>query len=254
MALWAIESNPVELRPNATEDELQTVIRAVYKQVLGNGHLMECDRLTSAESLLRNGDISVREFVNLVAKSDLYRSLFFESSSQYRFIELNCKHLLGRAPLDQAEISAHVCLYNEAGYDAEIDSYLDSDEYIDNFGENIVPYARSTSTQVGVKNVGFNRMFTITRGNASSDKSNQAKLISDIAGNLPTKIKSPATGSGAYYSNNSKRFRIVAAKTSVGPRTRVSKMEYVVDYNQLSVQLQNIHKSGGKIVSIAEVA
>ena len=33
MSLWAVESTPVEMRPNATEDDLQTVIRAVYKQV-----------------------------------------------------------------------------------------------------------------------------------------------------------------------------------------------------------------------------
>ena len=35
MALWITDSDPIELRPNATEDDLQGVIRAVYKQVLG---------------------------------------------------------------------------------------------------------------------------------------------------------------------------------------------------------------------------
>ena len=30
------------------------------KLVLGNAHMMEIQRLTSAESLLRNGDITVR--------------------------------------------------------------------------------------------------------------------------------------------------------------------------------------------------
>ncbi|MEM8809153.1 MAG: photosystem I reaction center subunit XII, partial [Cyanobacteria bacterium P01_G01_bin.38] len=38
MALWVSDSDPVELRPKASEDDLQTVIRAVYKQVLGNHH------------------------------------------------------------------------------------------------------------------------------------------------------------------------------------------------------------------------
>ena len=54
-------SEPVELRSNSTEEDLQVVIRAAYRQVLGNVHLMESQRLTSAESLLRNGDITVRE-------------------------------------------------------------------------------------------------------------------------------------------------------------------------------------------------
>ncbi|MEO1149255.1 MAG: phycobilisome rod-core linker polypeptide, partial [Cyanobacteria bacterium J06638_22] len=114
MTLW-IEAEPVELRPSATEsaaeDALQIVIRAAYRQVLGNAHVMDSQRLTNAESQLRNGDITVREFVRAVAQSDLYRSLFFETSSPYRFVELNFKHLLGRAPQDQAEISEHVQLY-----------------------------------------------------------------------------------------------------------------------------------------------
>ncbi|MCP2730955.1 phycobilisome rod-core linker polypeptide [Limnofasciculus baicalensis] len=249
MALWSVDSAPVEQRQNGTEDDLQTVISAVYKQVLGNGHLMESERLTSAESQLRNGNISVRQFVNVVAKSDLYKSLFFQSSSQYRFIELNCKHLLGRAPLDQAEIAVHVATYNEAGYDAEIDSYIDSDEYIQSFGENVVPYARTVNSQVGIKNVNFNRTFSLVRGAATSDKSNKAKLISAVAGNLPTAIKAPVSG-GGNPSQTSKRYRIAASASNCGPTTRTSNMEYLVDYSQLSQRVQNIQKSGGKILSI----
>jgi hypothetical protein len=94
MALWITDADPVELRPAASEDDLQTVIRAVYRQVLGNTHVMDSQRLSSAESLLRNGDITVRGFVRLVAQSDLYQSLFFDTASPYRFIELNFKHLL----------------------------------------------------------------------------------------------------------------------------------------------------------------
>ncbi len=47
MSLW-INNQAVELRPNATEEDLQVVIRAVYKQVLGNAHVLESQRLTSA--------------------------------------------------------------------------------------------------------------------------------------------------------------------------------------------------------------
>ena len=94
MALWLKDADPVELRAQASEEDLQVVIRAVYKQVLGNAHIMESQRLTSAESLLRNQDITVKEFVRAVAQSDLYRSLFFDTSSPYRLVELNFKHLL----------------------------------------------------------------------------------------------------------------------------------------------------------------
>lgn len=251
MALWVTNVVPVELRPNATEDDLQTVIRAVYKQVLGNQHVMETQRLISAESLLRDGDITVRGFVRAVAQSELYRSLFFETSSAYRFIELNFKHLLGRAPQEQAEIATHVVLYNEHGYVAEINSYIDSDEYLANFGEDRVPYVCGNQTQVGVKNVGFNRTFALVRGNSASDSNNQARLISDIGSNLPTKITTPQSGTGRSSTN--KRFRITAstskASASLG---RVSKQEYVVSYSQMTQRIQSILKTGGKILSVTE--
>ncbi|MEO0457081.1 MAG: phycobilisome rod-core linker polypeptide [Cyanobacteria bacterium P01_A01_bin.114] len=254
MALWVSDSDPVALRSDASEDDLQTVIRAVYRQVLGNQHVMDNQRLIGAESLLRDRDITVKGFVRAVAKSDLYRALFFESSSPYRFIELNFKHLLGRAPQEQTEIARHVLIYNEQGYEAEIDSYLDSEEYRSSFGENVVPYVRSNRSQVGIKNVGFNRTFVLERGDATSDRSQQARLISDLAGNLPTKISEPRSGSGSY-SNTGKRFRIaIATASSAATINRNSKQEYVVAYNQMSKQIQNILKSGGKILSITEAS
>jgi phycocyanin-associated rod linker protein len=71
------ESSKVELRPQSTDEEVTAVIRAVYRQVLGNDHLMANERLNSAESLLRRREISVREFVRTVAQSELYKNKFF---------------------------------------------------------------------------------------------------------------------------------------------------------------------------------
>ncbi len=252
MSLWVENTDHVELRPNASEDDLQVVIRAVYRQVLGNAHLLESDRLTSAESFLRNGDISVRQFIAAVGQSDLYQRKFFESSSQYRFIELNFKHFLGRAPQSQAEIAEHVRIYNEQGYSAEINSYLDSDEYARNFGDRTVPYARGTQSQVGQKNVTFNRSFALMRGTASSDASGKARLISDLAGNAATAISGPRNGSGSP-SSLTKRFRIQVATPGAGPRYRQANATYDVGYSQLTNQVQSIQRRGGRILSIQEV-
>jgi phycoerythrin-associated linker protein len=254
MALWISNVDATELWNNASEDDLQAVIRAAYRQVLGNAHVMESQRLTSAESMLRNGDINVRGFVRAIAQSDLYRALFFETSSPYRFIELNFKHLLGRAPLDQAEISDHVQLYNQYGYEVEINSYIDSDEYGMNFGENTVPSIQGNRTQVGIKNVNFNRTFALDRGFAAYDAaSKNAKLISDVASNRSTKISFPASGNAAY-ANTSKRFRISVSKAKFGTRVTRSNAVFEVGYNQMSAQIKNIQKTGGKILSIVEVA
>ncbi|MCL2931237.1 MAG: phycobilisome rod-core linker polypeptide [Trichodesmium sp. MAG_R03] len=252
MSLWVDKIDPIELRYNATEDEKQTVIRAVYKQVLGNIHVMESQRLTSAESFFVNGQISVRQFVNLVAKSDLYFSLFCESSSPYGFIELNFKHILGRAPEDQAEISEHIRIYNEQGYQAEIDSYTNTQEYSQNFGENIVPYPRGSSTVVGSKNVTFNRLFALERGNATSDRKKTSRLTLDLAANLGTKIKKPISVSGPY-NNRIKRFQISVTKTGIGPVVKQSATTYTVSYEQLSAKINSIQRTGGKILKITEV-
>ncbi len=259
MSLWVETTAPLELRPSAREegprydeDDLQTVIRAVYKQVLGNAHLLEGDRLDDAESALRNGDITVKEFVRRVGQSSLYQSQFFDNSYQYRFIELNCKHFLGRAPQDQVEIARHVLIYNESGYGADIDSYIDSDEYNDNFGENIVPYPRNIVTQAGSKNVDFNRAFSLFRGDATSDSGQSARLISSLGGNTSSKITAAKKGSG-NVSNTGKRFRISVSKAGSGVNYRRSNSTYEVGYSQLTQKIQNIHKLGGKIVSITEV-
>ncbi|MEB3343520.1 phycobilisome rod-core linker polypeptide [Okeania sp.] len=253
MSLWVDNTDPIELRSNAAEDEKQAVIRAVYKQVLGNIHLMESQRLVSAESLLKNGEISVRQFVNMVAKSGLYYSLFFESSSPYGFVELNFKHILGRAPQDQAEVSEHIRICAEQGYEAEIDSYTNSEEYIQNFGDNIVPYSQGTKTVVGMKNVTFNRTFALERGYATSDRNKSSRLTLDLAANLGTKITEPASVS-APYNNRIKRFQISVTKTGIGPVVKRSATTYTVSYEQLTSKINSIQRTGGKILKITEVA
>ena len=120
--------------------------------------------------MLCNGSINVRDFVRSVAKSELYKSKFFYNNYHPRTIELNFKHLLGRAPYDESEIIEHLDIYQNEGFEADIDSYIDSAEYIQNFGENIVPYYRGFATQTQQKTVGFTRMFQLYRGYANSDR------------------------------------------------------------------------------------
>ncbi len=244
-----------ELWPTSSSEDKEVVIQAVYRQVLGNAHIMESERLASAESQLCNGTLSVREFVRAIAKSDFYKARFFETSAPYRFVELNFKHLLGRAPLSQVEVSEHIRRCVENGYDAEIDSYLDSDEYQAAYGEDTVPFFRGIVSQVGQKQVGYNRMFAIFRGPAESDKAVKAsQLVAAVAGNMTTAIKppkSPAIGGGVDAP--SKRFRIVVAGQRAGSRRRFATTTYLVDGDNMTPQLKQIHRTSGKIVSITEV-
>lgn len=191
------DSEPVEFFYSSSQTEIETVINAVYKQTLGNIYIMESERLTVAESQFKLGKMSVREFVRHVAKSELYRSRFFDTCPRYRFIELNFKHLLGRAPESQEEISEHSQILDKEGYDAEIDSYLDSNEYVENFGENIVPYYRGYKSQTGKKIINFPHLFQLLRGAASSDKNlttdNYARLNRLLFTNRPSTIIPPSS-------------------------------------------------------------
>ena len=198
------ESTKVELRQNWTKtDDVEAVIRSAYRQVFGNQYIMASERLTSMESLLRQGDITVRSFVRALALSDLYREKFFLSGPQNRFIELNFKHLLGRAPYGQDEIQAHGAIYHNQGYEAEINSYFDSAEYIENFGENTVPTNRGYLTQRSQKTVGFTRFFQLYRGYETSDRSQKsgmrARLVQEIARSSASPITDVTTGSAHGY-------------------------------------------------------
>ena len=98
---------PLELLPGDEDAKKEQIIRTVYKQVLGNAYVMESERQVVAESQFKLGEISVRELVRRIAKSDLYRSRFFETCARYRYIELTFRHLMGRAPVDFQEMRDH---------------------------------------------------------------------------------------------------------------------------------------------------
>ena len=243
----------LELWPTSDLEDIQTVIRAVYKQVLGNPHVMDSERLTTAESQLGDRTLTVREFVRAVAKSDFYRSRYFESCAPYRFVELNFLHLLGRAPQDQRELSEHIVRCVAEGYDADIDSYIDSDEYQAAFGENVVPYYRGKSSEANPKQVGYNRIFGLDRGPAQVDSSVKAsQLVYAVAANSATTIK-PAKSS-VIGSGTEKRFKILVSGSKFDSPRRVSTTEYIVSASKMTPQIQRINRTSGKIVSITEIS
>lgn len=273
------DTNNIELRPNWRKEEAEVVIRAVYRQLLGNDYLMKSERLTSAESLLCDGNITVREFVRCVAKSELYKSKFFYNSFQTRAIELNYKHLLGRAPYDESEVVYHLDLYQNEGYDADIDSYIDSVEYQESFGENIVPYYRGFLTQRGQKTVGFTRMFRLYRGYANSDRAQvegkDSRLAVELGSNTASAVVGPSGGNDGWSyrpsekgvtrnssfgssaivpeSGRTYRVEVSAILTRRYPKVRRSSRAFIIPYEQLSTFLQQIQREGGKVASITPV-
>jgi phycocyanin-associated rod linker protein len=255
------EAEPVELRPHWSKDEVQAVISAAYRQVLGNDYLMESERLVGAESLLTQGAVSVRDFVRAIAESELYRKKFLYPNFHVRFIELNFKHLLGRAPYDQTEIAYHLDLFISQGYEAEISSYLNSVEYQNSFGDDIVPYHRDFQVNhPGQRAIGFSRLMHLYRGYANSDRAQgqkQPRLTWEVARSLATPISAPSAGAlsgglggarGDVY-----RLRVLRSASPNAAVVRQSTSEVLVSYDQLTTKLQQLSRSGSKVLSVTAV-
>ncbi|MCT0219578.1 phycobilisome rod-core linker polypeptide [Synechococcus sp. CS-1329] len=181
---------------NSTEQDTKKIIRAVYQQVLGQQYVMASERLNGAESLFRNGVLNVRELVRTVAKSGLYRSRFFENCNPYRFIELNHKHLLGRAPQNKAEMLHHFTILQEQGFDAEIDSYIDSDEYQERFGLDSVPYLHGWDYSKGHEGRQFSWLMQLARGAAASVKGDASGTQFRLGKALHQNKAMPVRGAG----------------------------------------------------------
>lgn len=224
------------------------VIRAAYRQVFGNAHLMEEERCSSAESLYLNGDLTVQGLVTALAHSETYRRLFLEANGPYRFVELNFKHLLGRAPHNQAELSEHVQRLANEGYEAEINSYTFSDEYLQVFGMDDVPSMRGTTSQLGQSNVSYTRAVAMDSGFAGFDGSKASKLVESLGSNSAPAAgpKSPGPGN-----RDSKRFTISWTTASPVGVHRRSVQTTSAPYSSLSRAIQSIQKRGGRILSIA---
>jgi phycoerythrin-associated linker protein len=271
------ETPPIEWVPGISGEEAESIIRAVYRQVLGNAYVMESERLAVPESQFKLGQLSVREFVRAVAKSDLYQSRFFTSCPRYRAIELNFRHLLGRAPRDLEEMRVHSTILDTQGYGAEIDFYLDSDEYQNTFGENFVPFIRGYKTEACETMVQFTHTFQMVRGASSSSfkgdlAGNSPKLNALTINQTPTAVISPASTGAAFRDTSltararqgvsagdgGKVYRIEVTAIRANAVNRVSKFRrsnqvFLVPYDQLSATYQRIHLQGGVIASISAV-
>jgi hypothetical protein len=260
---WAISS----------QQDKNVLIRAVYKQVLGNQYVMESERLNQAESLFRNNYLSVREFVRTVAKSGLYRSKFFENCNPYHFIELNHKHLLGRAPHNKAEMLHHFTLLQEQGVDAEIDSYLDSAEYQGRFGEETVPYVHGWDYAKGHEGRQFSWLMQLARGVGASVKGDTSgtnfRLGKALHQDRALPVVSPNASGSGYQPTQVANESITAMAQGIGQKARVYRVEVTgltnyrlhkrantvrfVTFDKMLETQQMIHRQGGRVASVTPV-
>ena len=231
---------------NQDRSQAADVLRAAYRQVFGNRYLMELDVQPSIEALFMNGDLTVQGLVTALAQSETYRRLYLETNSPYRFVELNFKHLLGRPPRNQAEVSEHVRRLADEGFEAEIASYTYSDEYLNNFGSDSVPFARTATSVVGGSTVAYQRTQALDPGYAGFDANGASVLQTSVASST-----NPTAAGARKVVGGGDRYTISwTSRVQLGS-VRRSAQRSVVSYSSLSKTIQSIQAQGGRILSIA---
>jgi phycobilisome rod-core linker protein len=120
--------------------DLGNLINAAYRQVFF--HAFKWDREIALESQLRNRQITVRDFIRGLLLSNTFIDSFYSKNSNYRFVEHCVEKALGRKVYSEREKIAWSAIVMTKGVKGFVDDLLNSDEYIENFGENTVPYHR----------------------------------------------------------------------------------------------------------------
>ncbi|MEA5507033.1 phycobilisome rod-core linker polypeptide [Halotia wernerae UHCC 0503] len=138
---------PGEERPRiySTENllsttELDELIEAAYRQIFF--HAFAADRERFLESQLRSGQITVRDFIRGLLLSNTYKRSFYDLNSNYRFVEQTVQRVLGRDVYDNREKLAWSIVVATKGLKGFIDDLLNSDEYLEAFGYDTLPYQR----------------------------------------------------------------------------------------------------------------
>lgn len=130
------------LEDASSPNEMDALIQAAYRQVFNEQELLRFNRQTALETQLRNRSISVRDFIRGLAKSERFYQLVVAPNNNYRLVEMCLKRLLGRKPYSKDEEIAWSIQIGTQGLDGFIDSLIDSEEYSQTFGDNVVPYQR----------------------------------------------------------------------------------------------------------------
>lgn len=154
---------PLKLAQSPSRAELDAVVSATYRQLL-NREPLAAERLGDAESQLRDGQVSVAEFVALVAGSDLFQSRL-DRLAPLRGAAAAYLALLGRAATP-AETSRYLAARVRRGQRAAIQLILDSRDYAQAFGLDTVPYLRGLQTADGIPLSTVNRTASLYTGNA----------------------------------------------------------------------------------------
>ncbi|MDH6060215.1 phycobilisome rod-core linker polypeptide [Chrysosporum bergii ANA360D] len=122
--------------------DIQNIIWAAYRQIFSEHEILKFNRQKALESQLKIGSLSVRDFIRGLAKSEAFYRLVVSANNNYRLVDITLKRILGRGSYNKEEQIAWSIVIATKGFGGFVDALVDSEEYSQNFGDNIVPYQR----------------------------------------------------------------------------------------------------------------
>jgi phycobilisome rod-core linker protein len=122
--------------------EFDQLIQAAYRQIFNEQQILASNRQKTLESQLRFGQITVRDFIRGLVLSPPFRQRNYEPNNNYRFVQMVLQRILGRDTYNEREKLAWSILLATEGLQSFVDTLLDSEEYLNNFGYDTVPYQR----------------------------------------------------------------------------------------------------------------
>ncbi|PSB23719.1 phycobilisome rod-core linker polypeptide [Stenomitos frigidus] len=204
--------------------DVGNLINAAYRQIFF--HAFKWDREVALESQLRNRQITVRDFIRGLLLSKTFIDSFYDKNSNYRFVEHCVEKVLGRRVYNQREKIAWSAIVMTKGVKGFVDDLLNSDEYIENFGENTVPYhRRRTLPSRAIGETPFN--ITSPRYDAyyRSQLGFPQTIWQEVVRNYRSYDKQPKTGDPALFLN-------MARSISPAPATPSRTSVYNIDIDK----------------------
>ncbi len=122
--------------------EIDELIHVAYRQVFNEQQMLQRNRQVWLESQLKSGIITVRDFIRGLVTSEQFRTYVYEPNNNYRFVQICVQRLLGRDVYNDREKFAWSTFLATQGLSEFINALLNSDEYMEAFGDTTVPYQR----------------------------------------------------------------------------------------------------------------
>nr|UAD88805.1 phycobilisome rod-core linker polypeptide [Gracilariopsis chorda]BDI63163.1 phycobilisome rod-core linker polypeptide [Gracilariopsis chorda] len=125
-----------------TAAEMDEIIWAAYRQIFSEHQILNKTTQPFLESQLRFNQIKVKDFIKGLLLSNPFRTFNYNVNNNYRFVEMCIQRVLGRDVYNEREKLAFSIIIGSKGIEDFFDTLLNSDEYLENFGDNTVPYQR----------------------------------------------------------------------------------------------------------------